>query len=189
MDELNEPTFRPPSSQRGEGQPSPALRAHVGAGTSRGRPVDVMETMFSLFLWFFTLGTLNAIAKYTNAKANEVVWKKKRTGSNGKVFYQVMYVCTSMYACMYVDMNVHYVCMHVYASMHVCMFACMFACMCVDDDVCVIYTDELHCVTWWFHRAPLQAMVCTHGRRVTCLVRYNSQNGNPRSCSRLALLE
>ena len=99
VNEVHEQPFRPPRGQRGEGQPSPALRAYLGAGSNRNKTVDVKELiMLNLFLWVFTLGTLSIIARHTNSKATEVVNKKRCTGKNGKIFYKV---CTrSSHACM-----------------------------------------------------------------------------------------
>ena len=90
VEEVNEKTFLPPPSQRGEGQPSARLREHLGAGTAkRGQKFDVKAMMVNLFLFFLTLGTLHIIATYTNAKATEIVYKTQVERDDGKVRYKV----------------------------------------------------------------------------------------------------
>lgn len=99
VDEVREKTFSPPPSQRGEGQPSPELREHVGAGTGRQRQSwDPKDLMLSLFLWFFTLGILNVIANCTNAKATEMVYKTRCTSESGHVYYKVNACCLFVFA-------------------------------------------------------------------------------------------
>ena len=94
VEEVNEPTFRPPPSQRGEGQPSARLREHLGAGARRrGQTFDVKVMMINLFLFFFSLGTLTIIANFTNAKANEFVYKTKKRRDDGKFYYKVFMHC------------------------------------------------------------------------------------------------
>lgn len=90
MPEINEKTFVPPRSQRGEGQPSPKLRQHMGTGTARsGSTFSAVQMILHLFLFFFTMPVLSQIAKFTNEKAEEIVYKVKCTGKNDKVYYKV----------------------------------------------------------------------------------------------------
>ena len=88
VDEVTEPTFEAP--QRGEGQPSPRLRRHLGVGTARtGATVSAITMMVQLFLFFFSLGTLTTIAECTNQKATEFVYKSRYRRSDGSTHYKV----------------------------------------------------------------------------------------------------
>lgn len=88
--EVHESTFCPPHTQRGEGQPSPKLKASIGAGTVRsGTTMNIVTLMVSLFLFFLSLPTLLRITEFTNSKAEEIVNKVRCTGKNGKVYYKV----------------------------------------------------------------------------------------------------
>lgn len=90
VSEVKEKTFCPPVSQRGEGKPSAKLKQHMGLGTSRsGSVMDAVKMMVLLFLFFFTLPTLNRIASYTNAKALETVFKTEHRRSDGTIYYKV----------------------------------------------------------------------------------------------------
>ena len=97
VDEVKEKPFIAPTHQRGEGQPSPALRRHLGVGSSRtGTAFSIMSMMVKLFLFFFAMPTLEKIAMYTNAKALEKVNKLKYKRSDGSIHYKVL-VCTHYY--------------------------------------------------------------------------------------------
>ena len=78
VNEVKQKTFRPPVSQRGEGQPRPKLRRHMNINSSRrgGSKLKATEMMLRLFLFFFfTMTTMETICLHTNAKATEVVFK------------------------------------------------------------------------------------------------------------------
>jgi hypothetical protein len=116
IDEVREQTFVPPASQRGEGQPSAALRAHLGIGTARREglmdPDDqerVHEMMFRLSTWFFSIDTLGKIANYTNDKATELVYKTRHRDVNNKVYYKVHTHMFTVHhnACYHSDMDTH----------------------------------------------------------------------------------
>ena len=81
-------TFKSPPNQRGEGQPSAKLRDYLRRGAT-GCVMTVQLMMVLLFLFFFSEATLGFIAQYTNAKATEIVYKKKVQRSDGKYFYRV----------------------------------------------------------------------------------------------------
>ena len=82
--EVKEKPFIPPSTQRGEGQPSPKLRRHLGISSSRsGTKVDAVEMMVKLFTFYFSIPTLEKICEYTNAKALEQVLKVRYTRKDG----------------------------------------------------------------------------------------------------------
>ena len=95
MNEVPEKTFRPPSTQRGEGQPSPALKEHLrqflGADVFRhGSKVSTDKIMLALFCWFFDDATLKKIAQFTNDKAQEKVHKINVVREDGKIFTKVI---------------------------------------------------------------------------------------------------
>ena len=102
VDEVKEQPFRAPRFQRGEGQPSPELRQHLGVGSTRtgttfsGTTFSIMFMMVKLFLFFFTMSTLDKIAMYTNAKALEEVHKLRYTRSDGSIHYKVL-LCACMF--------------------------------------------------------------------------------------------
>ena len=88
--EIKQKTFIPPRGQRGEGQPSSALRRHLGVGSTRsGTKLSVASMLLHLFLFFFSMSTLADISKFTNAKALEVVSKVRYTRSDGSIHYKV----------------------------------------------------------------------------------------------------
>ena len=94
MNEVREKPFRPPSTQRGEGQPSPALREHLrqflGSDVfRRGSKTSVDKIMLALFCWFFDDATLEKIAQFTNEKAQETVNKIHVVSEDGKFFTKV----------------------------------------------------------------------------------------------------
>ena len=62
----------------------------MGAGSARsGTAMKVCEMMLRLFMFFFTLSTLETICKHTNAKATERVYKTKHTRADGRTYYKV----------------------------------------------------------------------------------------------------
>ena len=94
VSEVPEKTFRPPPTQRGEGQPSPALRRHLRKFLGenvfrRGSKVSADQIMVALFCWFFDDETLSKLAQYTNAKAKEKVHKITLVGEDGKFYTKV----------------------------------------------------------------------------------------------------
>ena len=99
VDEVKEKTYSPPPPQRGEGKPTPKLKRHVGANSSRtGTTMKATELMLRLFLFFFTMTTMENICKFTNAKATEVVWKLPYQRSDGSTHYKVSYPPTHEYS-------------------------------------------------------------------------------------------
>ena len=120
VEEVKPPTFNPPPDQRGEGQPSPSLRRHVGASTPRhGIAMTVGKIMIALFLWFFSIDTLNTICQHTNAKAVEKVWKTRHTHPDGRVYYKVC--CMRIHACIHISMRMHgRTCIQSHTYMHSC---------------------------------------------------------------------
>ena len=93
VDEAREKTFKTPPNQRGEGQPSPTLREYL-RNAATGCSVTAQLMMVLLFKFFSEI-VLDAIAAFTNDKANEMVYKKKVKRSDGKFYYQVC-ACMSM---------------------------------------------------------------------------------------------
>ena len=86
--ETKENTFKSPPNQRGEGQPSPKLRDYLRSAAA-GCVMTVQLMMVLMFMFFFSEATLDSIAKFTNAKTTEMVYKKKVKRSDGKFYYQV----------------------------------------------------------------------------------------------------
>ena len=95
VDETREKTFKPPQYQRGEGQPSPKFREYLRSAAA-GVALTVQLMMVLMFKFFFSESVLDAIATFTNAKATEMVYKKKVRRSDDKFYYQVC-ACMSMW--------------------------------------------------------------------------------------------
>ena len=98
--EVKEQTFVPPRTQRGEGQPSPELRRHLGIGSSRsGTKLKAVTMMVMMFLFFFSIPTLEKIAEHTNAKAMEVVLKVRYTRKDGSRHVKVCRLLVAVAPC------------------------------------------------------------------------------------------
>ena len=75
--------------------------------------------MIALFLWFFSIDTLNTICQHTNAKAMEKVWKTRHTHPDGRVYYKVC--CMHMHAYIHISMRMHgRTCIQSHTYMHSC---------------------------------------------------------------------
>ena len=93
VDETREKTFLTPPNQRGEGQPSPTLREYLRSAAA-GCALTTQLMMVLMFKFFFSDSVLDAIATFTNAKATEIVYKKKVRRRDDKFYYEVCtYVC------------------------------------------------------------------------------------------------
>ena len=55
--------------------------------------MTVQLMMVLMFKFFFSESILDAIAAFTNAKATEMVYKKKVKRSDGKFYYEVISGC------------------------------------------------------------------------------------------------
>ena len=103
VSEVQGKTFKPPTGQRGEGQPSPKLRRHLGIGgsTRRACRTDKKKTslesiMRNLFLFFFTIEILTKITEFTNAKTTEMIWKYRERSADGKFCVKVRVMSCTM---------------------------------------------------------------------------------------------
>ena len=89
MEEINSKTFKVPPYQRGEGQPSPKLREYLRSAAA-GVALTAQLMMVLMFKFFFSEYVLDAIATFTNAKATEMVYKKKVRRSDDKFYHDTM---------------------------------------------------------------------------------------------------
>ena len=103
VNEVKQQTFVPPSCQRGEGQPSAALKSHLDIDSARrGKTFTTVSMMLKLFLFFFCMTTLDKVAEFTNEKALEIVIKLPYIRSDGLNHFKVVLHVTYIYT------NTHY---------------------------------------------------------------------------------
>lgn len=164
--EVRRKTFCPPSHQRGEGLPSAKLRETIGVSTTRrGSKMDAAFMILQLFLYFFTLPVLAMIAKFTNAKATEVVNKVKCTGKNGKVFYKVVFLAHS-----HTYHHIHHV--------HTCTYICHIISYALFTHACTHIIGGQGACTWQFQGASHQRLETSGCRGVVGMDRYHLPYGH-----------